>query len=150
MADKNVIAEKIPPILLRALASTYELYYASQTAHWNVEGPDFISLHDLFKDMYENAANTIDEVAERIRQLDEMIPNTLPELLKQSAVTADQEKTLTDKLFELHEKLEDQWNSIAVVAEAAEDSATVDVAGRKAGEHGKFCWILRSLSRKHN
>lgn len=147
MSNQNVISVKIPPILLRTLASTYELYYTSQVAHWNVEGSDFVQLHSLFKDSYEDAADSIDEIAERIRQLDVKIPSTIQELLSQSPITADQSKKYVEQLLSLHEKLEDQWNSIAVVAEAAEDSATVDMAGKKAGSHGKFKWMLRSLTR---
>ena len=150
MANQTAIAAKIPSILLRTLASTYELYYASQVAHWNIEGPQFVQLHEIFKDSYTDAADAIDLIAERIRQLDTVVPTSLPELLKLSPITANQELKFVERLYELHEKVEAQWNSIAVIAEAAEDSATVDMAGKRAGEHGKFCWMLRSLTRKQN
>lgn len=150
MAANPEIVAKIPPILMRTLASTYELYFASQVAHWNVEGSDFVQLHGLFKDMYADAADAIDGVAERIRQLDVMIPTSLIALLQQSPVVASQDKKYVDRLYDLHEKLKEQWDSIAVVADAAEDSATVDMAGKRAGVHGKFCWMLRALTRPQN
>ena len=145
MANQNLVAAKLPPILMKTLASTYELYYAAQVAHWNVEGPEFIQLHALFKDIYDDAAEAIDLIAERIRQLNTMIPATLPELLKLSSITNDTSKTFVEQLYALNQKMVDQWNNIAVVAEAAEDSATVDMAGKRAGTHDKFCWMLRSL-----
>jgi starvation-inducible DNA-binding protein len=147
MANQNLITAKIPPILMRTLASTYVLYYSAQAAHWNVEGPYFVQLHDLFKDIYDDAAKSIDEIAERIRQLDVKIPPTIKELIEHSPFEPDKSKIHVEQLLELHAKLEDQWNAIAVVAEAAEDAATVDMAGKKAGTHAMFKWMLRSLTR---
>lgn len=150
MAANNMISEKIPTILLRTLASTYQLYFASQNAHWNVEGPNFIQLHSIFKDSYDDASGAVDEIAERIRQLDVKIPNTLQDLIGLSPIAPDVNMPLIDRIYDMHEKIEQQWNSIAVVAEAAEDAATVDMAGKRAGAHGKFCWMLRSLTRTAN
>lgn len=146
---KPEISEKIPQILLRALASTYTLYFTSQVAHWNVEGPNFIQLHSLFKDSYEDAADTVDTIAERVRQYEVMIPSSLTELLSLSTFTQTND-TFIKELLDMHTKLKDQWDNIAVVAEAAEDSATVDLAGKRAGVHSKFAWMLRSLQKASN
>lgn len=147
---EKAISEKIPTILLRVLAGTYQLYFSSQIAHWNVEGPTFVQLHSLFKDSYEDSSSAIDEIAERIRQLDVMIPKDITTILENSPFTTDTSKQFIDQLYEIHEKLKEQWDSIAVVADAAEDSATVDMAGKRAGVHGKFCWMLRSLTKPQN
>ena len=144
------IKDKIPEILLKALANTYTLYSASQIAHWNIEGPEFVQLHQLFSDSYSDAADAVDSIAERIRQLDVIIPKTLSELISHTTAKFDSEQSYVDQIKSIHEKLVEQWNDIAVVAEAAEDSATVDMAGKRAGQHDKFVWILRSLSRKTN
>lgn len=144
------IKDKIPEILLKALANTYTLYSASQIAHWNIEGPEFVQLHQLFSDSYSDAADAVDSIAERIRQLDVIIPKTLSELISHTTAKFDSEQSYVDQIKSIHEKLVEQWNDIAVVAEAAEDSATVDMAGKRAGQHGKFTWMLRSLSRKAN
>jgi len=146
--DKE-ISEKIPKILLRALGSTYTLYFASHIAHWNVEGQNFTQLHAIFKDIYDDAFATIDEIGEKIRQYDVKIPSTFQEIMDSSAIKASEEP-YTKQLLELHEKLKEQWDSIAVVADAAEDSSTVDMAGKRAGVHSKFAWMLRSLLKENN
>ena len=48
--------------------SLYELIdqkHAVHQAHWNVRGPQFISLHELLGDLYGELGGYIDEVAER-------------------------------------------------------------------------------------
>ena len=59
--------EKVCEILHQLLASTYTLYLKTQNYHWNVLGPHFQSLHMLFQSQYEELAESIDEIAERIR-----------------------------------------------------------------------------------
>lgn len=146
---KPEISEKIPQILLRALASTYTLYFSSQIAHWNVEGENFTQLHSLFGDIYSDAFSAIDEIAEKIRQYDIKIPSTIKEILSNSPIEQSDEPYIK-QLLEINKKLKDQWDNIAVVADAAEDSSTVDMAGKRAGVHSKFAWLLRSLLKENN
>lgn len=143
------ISQKIPQILLRTLASTYTLYFASHIAHWNVEGHNFNHLHQLFSDIYNDAFSSLDEIAERIRQYDVKIPNTFQEIMANSAITTSNEPYIK-QLLEIQEKLKEQWDKVAVVSDAAEDSATTDLAAKRAGAHGKFAWMLKSLLKENN
>lgn len=59
--------EKIANDLKSVLADSYSVYFKTQNFHWNVTGPNFNSLHCLFKEQYSDLANSIDEIAERIR-----------------------------------------------------------------------------------
>ena len=38
-------------------------------AHWNVKGPNFIGLHELFDKIAEEVESYVDEIAERVVQL---------------------------------------------------------------------------------
>ena len=51
------------------LASSYSLMLKTQNYHWNVVGPNFKPLHELFQLQYEDLFLAVDEVAERIRAL---------------------------------------------------------------------------------
>lgn len=51
------------------LADEQVLFQKLRDAHWNVAGPHFHALHGLFEEEYTALAGSIDEVAERIRQL---------------------------------------------------------------------------------
>ena len=41
----------------------------TKQAHWNVKGPSFIALHELFDKANEEVEEYVDEIAERIVQL---------------------------------------------------------------------------------
>src|SRR5579863_2995432 len=55
--------------LSRVLADTYTIYLKTQNFHWNVRGPEFYALHLLFEKHYQEMAEAVDEIAERIRAL---------------------------------------------------------------------------------
>lgn len=44
---------------------------ASQTAHWNVRGKNFLELHALFGEIYDYSNEQIDVVAERIMAIND-------------------------------------------------------------------------------
>ncbi len=68
-------AERVPsaqikkkPTVQDLQDTLYELIsqkFAVHQAHWNVQGPLFASLHELFETMYKDLEKLIDEVAER-------------------------------------------------------------------------------------
>lgn len=62
-----------PPTRADLQATLYELddqYHAVHQLHWNVTGPLFISLHELYEEIYTDLATKMDEVAERKLALD--------------------------------------------------------------------------------
>lgn len=52
-------------LLNQALADLTDLHSQTKHAHWNVKGPTFIALHELFDDLAERREDEIDTVAER-------------------------------------------------------------------------------------
>lgn len=53
----------------KQLASAIDLQTQTKQAHWNVKGPNFIGLHELFDKIYVSVESYVDMVAERIVQL---------------------------------------------------------------------------------
>jgi len=51
------------------LASAVDLQMQMKQAHWNVKGPNFIGLHELFDKVDEAVESYVDMIAERIVQL---------------------------------------------------------------------------------
>lgn len=51
------------------LASAVDLQLQMKQAHWNVKGPNFIGLHELFDQVDEAVEDYVDKIAERIVQL---------------------------------------------------------------------------------
>jgi starvation-inducible DNA-binding protein len=51
------------------LATAVDLQMQLKQAHWNVKGPNFIGLHELFDQVNEAVGDYVDKIAERIVQL---------------------------------------------------------------------------------
>jgi len=56
-------------LLNQRLADAVDLQMQLKQAHWNVKGPHFIGLHELFDDIDEAVESYVDLIAERIVQL---------------------------------------------------------------------------------
>jgi starvation-inducible DNA-binding protein len=70
---KNSLPQSIPQqsiaLLNRSLASAIDLERQAKQAHWNVKGPNFIALHELFDKVAEAAEEFADLLAERATSL---------------------------------------------------------------------------------
>lgn len=73
--------------LVEVLANTYTLFTKTLTYHWNVTGQNFISIHQLFGDQYDELLKITDRVAERLRALDKKVPALF--MQKSSIITLD-------------------------------------------------------------
>ncbi|HEY2156920.1 MAG TPA: DNA starvation/stationary phase protection protein Dps, partial [Isosphaeraceae bacterium] len=56
--------------------------------HWNVKGPSFIALHELFDDFYENVTEYVDLTAERITTLGGVAEGTIQAISGRSKLPA--------------------------------------------------------------
>lgn len=61
--------EKLVGILNQSLADSIDLVYQAKQAHWNVKGPNFIALHQLFDRVATELDTHVDDLAERITTL---------------------------------------------------------------------------------
>lgn len=71
-------------LLQQSLAEALDLYSHAKQAHWNVKGPNFISLHKLFDDIGGVMIEYIDEIAERLVELGGLAQGTVKEAAKVS------------------------------------------------------------------
>ncbi|MFW6246342.1 MAG: Dps family protein, partial [Tangfeifania sp.] len=81
MNTKNQkLAEK-----LNSLLADYQIYYQNlRGLHWNVKGTLFFSLHEKYEELYNEAAATVDEIAERILMIDSQPLHTFAGYVKTS------------------------------------------------------------------
>ncbi|MBN2267637.1 MAG: DNA starvation/stationary phase protection protein [Candidatus Babeliaceae bacterium] len=63
-------------------ADLFVLYHKLLKYHWNIRGQHFGPLHAFFEDLYTQAFEDIDRVAERVRALGKLSPGTMEEALK--------------------------------------------------------------------
>ncbi len=69
-ATRNDIAENsrmaVVALLNDRLADGVDLATQLKQAHWNVKGPSFIALHELFDSLHDTVQGHVDDIAERI------------------------------------------------------------------------------------
>jgi starvation-inducible DNA-binding protein len=88
---KNDLAESIRvkaiELLNARLADAIDLQTQTKQAHWNVKGPHFIALHELFDKVNEDVEDYVDEIAERVVQLGGVAEGTARIAAKRSSLS---------------------------------------------------------------
>lgn len=143
-------SQKIAEELMHLLADTYSLYLKTQNFHWNVRGPYFSQLHQLFEDQYNELADAVDAIAERIRALGSNAPASFSEFQKLSTLKEElgDQKLSADlmikKLLDDHEAISQQLLLIFEKANEANDQVTLGLLTERMSAHDKTAWMLRS------
>jgi len=87
---KNDLSEatrvKTVELLNARLADCKDLETQTKQAHWNVKGPNFIALHELFDKINEDVEDYVDEIAERAVQLGGVAEGTARVVAKRSSL----------------------------------------------------------------
>jgi starvation-inducible DNA-binding protein len=130
------------------LADTYALYFKTHVYHWNVTGPRFHDLHALFELQYNELWTATDEIAERIRALGVMAPNSYGAMNEASSITSQADQLDADgmvaDLLAGHEAVVATIRGALKSASELGDEATADVLTPRLTAHEKTAWMLRS------
>jgi starvation-inducible DNA-binding protein len=131
------------------LASTYVLYMKTQGFHWNVVGPNFYSLHKLSEEHYQEMAEAIDTLAERIRALGHIAPASYSwyeklSIIKDVPEVKDGKSQLQDLVAD-HEAMSSLLKDGFDLAEKARDHGTADLFVGRMRAHEKAAWMLRAV-----
>ncbi|QQR68327.1 MAG: DNA starvation/stationary phase protection protein [Alphaproteobacteria bacterium] len=131
------------------LASTYTLYLKTQNCHWNVRGPRFYFLHEMFGAQYQELQAAIDEIAERMRALGQLAPGSFAEFTKLSTIedaptTALDESGMIALLAKGHRAMAALASELRVLADEHGDTATGDLMNGRIHAHDKAAWMLES------
>lgn len=87
---------------LNVLLANLQLYYQNlRGVHWNVKGEQFFQLHTKFEELYLDAQEKVDEVAERILTLGGTPLHTFEDYIKKSSVKAGKDVSDGRKTVEL-------------------------------------------------
>ncbi len=74
-------------LLNARLADAIDLQTQTKQAHWNVKGPNFIALHELFDKINEDVEGYVDDLAERAVQLGGVAEGTARHVAKRSSLS---------------------------------------------------------------
>jgi starvation-inducible DNA-binding protein len=130
------------------LADSYKFTLLAQNYHWNVEGPFFSQLHELFGNIYEEVQNNIDRIAEHIRAMDSYTPASFKRFSELSSmpdeVSQIDAREMLKRLLAANEVM---LSSIIVCFEAAtaeNNQGLANFMAERQEAHRKHGWMLRS------
>jgi starvation-inducible DNA-binding protein len=134
--------------LKTAFASEFSFYLKSHNFHWNIEGPLFGQLHELFERIYTEVYGAIDPFAEHLRALQIYTPASLHKF--SMLTTVQDENHVPDWSSMLQELLADSERMAEIfritfeMAEANGDHGLSNFLADRQDQHKKHSWMLRA------
>ena len=142
--------EAVLQILGNLLADEYTLYTKTKKYHWNVTGPRFHPLHELFKEQYTELDAIVDEVAERIPQLGGKAASTMEEFNEMARIKEDPgqfpgaNKMISNLLADHESIIRVLRTDSEACLEKYGDAGSNDFLIGLMEQHEKTAWMLRA------
>ncbi|MFW2435963.1 Dps family protein [Staphylococcus cohnii] len=140
--------EEVIKVLNQQVANWTVAFTKLHNFHWYVKGPNFFSLHTKFEELYDEASQYIDDLAERILAVGGNPVGTLKESLELSIIdeagkgyTAEQ---MVEALSVDFDNISKQLGEAIEVASKAEDDVTEDMFIGMQTNIDKHNWMLKS------
>lgn len=133
-------------------ASSFVYFVKSFGFHHNVEGPDFPQYHEFLGKIYTDVQESLDVIAESIRQLDSYAPGSMARF-QELSIIGDQPKIpraelMIAELYEDNQKLIELLKAVFKEADSADEQGIADFIAGRIDSHGKYGWMLRSILKK--
>lgn len=140
---------KIVKLLNARLADALDLESAAKQAHWNVKGPHFIALHQLFDELHTRLEEHVDTIAERVTALGGVALGTVQSAARDSSLAPYPENIAegVQHLEALSERLADFGKKIrTAIARSDEigDANTADLFTAVSRDVDKYLWFLEA------
>jgi starvation-inducible DNA-binding protein len=134
--------------LKTAFASEYAFAIKAQNFHWNVEGPLFGQLHELFDKIYTEVYGSIDTFAEQLRALQVYTPASLSKFSMLTKVEDENDVLgFQDMLRDLladSDRMAEIFRITFDMAEQSGDHGLSNFLADRQDAHKKHSWMLRS------
>ena len=144
------MSNKLVTKLELLLSNSYALTIKTQNYHWNVVGSNFVALHQLFGDQYQELFTAIDEIAERIRSFGVLVEADLLYFSQNSKITAPKKSNNAEKMVSDlatgHQTIIDSLLEAIKIAQDNKDEGTADLFIRRIQVHQKALWMLQSIN----
>ena len=138
---------------LNQLLADFQVHYTNLRGfHWDIKGHGFFVLHSKFEDMYNDAAEKVDEIAERLLMLGSTPENKFSEYLKVAKVKEISGiccgSDAVDHILDTYKYLIGEERKLIDLANEAHDDATADLMTGYLKEQEKMVWMLVAFSTK--
>lgn len=135
---------------LNVLLANFQVYYQNlRGVHWNIKGQHFFQLHDKFEELYIDAQEKVDMIAERILTLGKTPLHTFDDYLKTSKVkpgknVSDSKESVELILNSIQELLRIE-REILTRSDELDDEGTNAMMSDFISEQEKTVWMLKSF-----
>lgn len=143
--------EGVIDLLNRDLSDAYLLLIKTKKYHWDVVGPQFRSLHQLWEEHYQALTTNIDEIAERVRTLGGYPIGTAEGFLKYASIKEHigdlpLATEMVARLVDDHEQIiRNLRDHVDQCGEKFHDEGTADFLTGLMEQHEQMAWMLRSF-----
>ena len=142
--ENKQIADK-----LNQLLANYQIYYQNvRGLHWNITGPQFFDLHTKFEELYTQAADNIDEIAERILTLDNTPLHSFQDYIDHSEIKAvtqvTEARSSVETIFGNLQVLSKLGHEILKLAAEVEDEGTATLISDMVTNQEKTTWMFKA------
>ncbi len=141
--------QAVVELLNARLADVIDLELQAKQAHWNVKGPNFIGLHELFDKVSEGAAGFKDDIAERAVMLGGVALGTAQAVVERTTLPpypadAQDWHVHVDGLSAALAKLGTALRQAIEDADELDDAVTADLFTEISHEVDKYLWFVES------
>ena len=149
--NENKVADVVSA--LHRLLADFQVHYTNLRGfHWDIKGHGFFVLHGKFEDMYNDAAEKVDEIAERILMLGGTPANKFSDYLKVANINevdkvSNGEQALNNILQSISYLIGEERKILSIASQAG-DEVTVSMMSDYLKEQEKMVWMLTAYNSK--
>ncbi|MCF6270286.1 MAG: DNA starvation/stationary phase protection protein [Melioribacteraceae bacterium] len=156
MENKNIIGLEVENSnhiaeALNELLANHQIYYQNLRGfHWLILGKNFFQLHEKYEALYNEAADTIDEIAERILMIGGTPLHTFEGYLEIADLKSAKDiRSSKESLDVVEQNVLFLTNSIRTILKQASknnDEGTVAIMGELISRYEKQLWMLSAYN----
>jgi starvation-inducible DNA-binding protein len=150
MVNGPKAGKEIASYLNSVLANEYSLFTKTLNYHWNITGPRFQIIHNFLGENYNELLLMMDEVAERVRMLDERPVSTIKGMvsnmeIKDAKESSPSAESMLENLLMDHLTIQSQIKEIVSDNKKfSDDPGTADLLVGILRKHEMMSWKFRS------
>lgn len=131
------------------LSNEFALFTKTLNYHWNARGLNFSAIHEFLDNQYRELLEVIDNVAERVREVDGKPVGTLAEMHKLSSIKErpgvyPKTAEMISDLYLDHQAVQAQIKTMISDLSSDRDPGTEDFLTGLLKRHETMAWMLKS------
>ena len=147
------VRKEVITLLNARLADAIDLGLQAKQAHWNVKGPQFFQLHELFDKVAASATEAVDTIAERAVALGGTAEGTIEAVAKATTLpryplNVAEGKGHVERLAQALATFGEQVRDAIDRADQLGDKDTADLFTGVSREADKYLWFVEAHLQK--